>query len=179
MASPKPKELVPMKFLVQTSLKLLEKNLAPSTATITNPNFNIDYYKYIAICDGSGNAVGAGIEHGGWGYRIGDEEPVGGTVLNATNNEAEYTSLIECLKELKNRVKEDEPVLILMDSMLVVNQVNGWYRVSKPHLQVLKTQVDALISDVPVSLVWVPREIMVAGGVDHAAYSSRVPSGDR
>lgn len=175
MASPKPKELVPMRDLVLRSRELLKGNLAPSTATINNPEFDIDYYKYIAICDGSGNAIGAGIEHGGWGYRIGDDQPVGGTVLNATNNEAEYTSLIECLKKLKTMVKDDEPILILMDSMLVVNQVNGWYRISKKHLQVLKNQVDALLADVPASLVWVPREIMVSGGADYAAYSSRVP----
>jgi ribonuclease HI len=51
---------------------------------------------------------------------------------NATNNEAEYHAVIEALKLAKN-LGADE-VVILSDSELIVQQLNGNYRVKSPNL---------------------------------------------
>lgn len=73
---------------------------------------------------------------------------------NATNNLAEYTALICALEAAHDlRVEPDE---IRGDSQLVVNQVNGEWRVNKPHLADLCQRAQQLIRD--YVLVWVPRE---------------------
>jgi len=60
-----------------------------------------------------------------------------------TNNEAEYQALIDGLKA----VAEWNPdrLEIYLDSKLVVEQVNGTYRVKKPELQPLYTEVKHLL----------------------------------
>jgi ribonuclease HI len=60
-----------------------------------------------------------------------------------TNNEAEYQALIDGLKA----VAEWKPdrLEIYLDSKLVVEQVNGTYRVKKPELQPLYQQVKVLL----------------------------------
>jgi ribonuclease HI len=53
----------------------------------------------------------------------------------ATNNVAEYTALIE---GLKLSIKHDiETIRIASDSELMVRQLNGLYKVKKPHLKTL------------------------------------------
>jgi ribonuclease HI len=60
-----------------------------------------------------------------------------------TNNEAEYQALIDGLKA----VAEWKPdrLEIFLDSKLVVEQVNGSYRVKKAELQPLYTEVKHLL----------------------------------
>ncbi|MGH7488460.1 MAG: ribonuclease HI family protein, partial [bacterium] len=60
-----------------------------------------------------------------------------------TNNEAEYQALIDGLKA----VAEWKPdrLEIYLDSKLVVEQVNGTYRVKKAELQPLYTEVKHLL----------------------------------
>lgn len=53
----------------------------------------------------------------------------------ATNNVAEYTALLEGLKALAKH--QPEKVICLLDSELVVRQLQGLYRVKQPHLQTL------------------------------------------
>ena len=62
---------------------------------------------------------------------------------NRTNNEAEYQALIDGLKA----VAEWNPdrLEIYLDSKLVVEQVNGTYRVKKAELQPLYTEVKHLL----------------------------------
>lgn len=105
----------------------------------------------------SGNPGLAGI-----GYAVFDAE---GNVLHeyseqigiATNNEAEYRALIALVKKLlEERIKE---VIIMGDSQLVVNQVNGMWRVNQPHLQRLYEEVCELLSGIPNwELKWVSRK---------------------
>ncbi|MCK5147907.1 ribonuclease HI family protein [bacterium] len=60
-----------------------------------------------------------------------------------TNNVAEYQGLIGCLELLKDF--SIDSLKVYSDSQLLVNQVNGVYRVKQPHLQVLHKQIMVLI----------------------------------
>ena len=62
----------------------------------------------------------------------------------ATNNEAEYNSLILALKEAKKF--ETKIIEFYLDSELVVNQLNGKYRVKKENLKFLYKQAMNLIN---------------------------------
>ena len=62
----------------------------------------------------------------------------------ATNNVAEYTAVIEGLrraKELRART-----VTVRSDSLLLVNQLTGRFRVKTPHLQPLHRQARGLVA---------------------------------
>ena len=74
----------------------------------------------------------------------------------ATNNEAEYTGLIIGLKKaLELGIKELE---IQGDSNLVVNQVNGAWKVKSDRLRGFCTQARSLLdSFTSVTLTWIPR----------------------
>lgn len=73
-----------------------------------------------------------------------------------TNNEAEYESLIAVLEfSIEHGYKFVE---IYMDSKLVVNQVNGKWKINFPHLQKLKNKVDALRGEIAFSLKHIRRE---------------------
>jgi ribonuclease HI len=60
-----------------------------------------------------------------------------------TNNEAEYQALIDGLKAAADW--KPDRVEIYLDSKLVVEQVNGTYRVKKPELQPLYIEVKHLL----------------------------------
>jgi ribonuclease HI len=97
--------------------------------------------KLVAYIDGScfGNPG-----ESGYGVVIQDEE---GSILEsrgcyigeATNNVAEYRGLLGCL-DLAVRWKP-ESLTVYSDSQLLVNQVNGFYRVKQPHLIKLHAQI--------------------------------------
>jgi ribonuclease HI len=82
-----------------------------------------------------------------------------------TNNQAEYHALIEGLKA----VKEWKPdrLEILLDSKLVVEQVNGQYKIKEPQLQELHAQVMRLLDGMPFEIKHVGRE--ENRGADHLA----------
>ncbi len=68
-----------------------------------------------------------------------------GYLGKSTNNVAEYTALIEGLKKaLDMGVKELE---IYSDSLLVVKQIKGEYRVKKPHLMPLFEEAKKLLQN--------------------------------
>lgn len=83
-----------------------------------------------------------------------------------TNNEAEYAALIHGLTWLKDN--QDRLSLtkaeILLDSELVVNQLNGRYKVKAPHLFPLYQQCLALIASLslPITITHVRREFNAA-----------------
>ncbi|HET7499064.1 MAG TPA: ribonuclease HI family protein [Candidatus Eisenbacteria bacterium] len=74
-----------------------------------------------------------------------------------TNNEAEYMALIGALEYLKeSRIGEAE---FLLDSELVVRQLQGRYRVKEPRLQQLYARTTMLLNAVPKhSFRHVPRK---------------------
>lgn len=74
-----------------------------------------------------------------------------------TNNEAEYRALLlglELAKDLK-----PETLVCSLDSELVVSQINGLYRVKKPHLRRLLLKIRQVERDHPkVIYKLIPRE---------------------
>lgn len=74
-----------------------------------------------------------------------------------TNNEAEYSALIYLLEEIRNRKLKN--VQISGDSKLVVNQVNGTWKVNKPHLKVLCLKAIELKKQTGSIIRWVPRDL--------------------
>ncbi len=59
-----------------------------------------------------------------------------------TNNEAEYEALISGLNEALSITKKR--ILCFSDSNLVINQMNGIWRITKDHLQVLWNEAHAI-----------------------------------
>ena len=93
----------------------------------------------------------------------------GKTIGVATNNTAEYTAVIEALIWIKNnsplpslRLREGADMVynFHLDSTLVVNQLNGLYKVKEAHLRDLLLKVRELESVVGgnVSYAYIPRE---------------------
>jgi len=91
----------------------------------------------------------------GFGKRIGE----------ASNNVAEYRGVIEALHEVK-RLHEDGKLVevssmkFYLDSTLVVNQLNGTFKVKKAHLRELLMEIRQLEAEVGASAIYiaVPRE---------------------
>ena len=82
----------------------------------------------------------------------------GDYIGKSTNNVAEYQALIHCLRAAKNMVCGH--LSVFSDSQLLVNQINGEYRVKQPHLQILYQQVMKEMADFgsAFQLSHVPRE---------------------
>jgi len=78
-------------------------------------------------------------------------------VGTATNNQAEYLALIDGLR--KAAEWRPDRLEVYMDSQLVVEQVNGRWKVRHAELQPLHRQAQSLLSGFPSSSVaYVPRE---------------------
>ncbi len=77
----------------------------------------------------------------------------------ATNNEMEYQALLSILRGT-SIIDGDE---IFSDSQLIVYQVNGLWKVKKPHLFPLCQEAQKLLKIRKVTLTWVPREENKAG----------------
>ncbi|OGD83734.1 hypothetical protein A2572_00740 [Candidatus Collierbacteria bacterium RIFOXYD1_FULL_40_9] len=64
-----------------------------------------------------------------------------------TNNVAEYTAVIKALDYLvQNKIMADH-LLFVLDSELVVKQINGLYKVKLPHLRELNQKIKNQISN--------------------------------
>ncbi len=64
----------------------------------------------------------------------------------ASNNVAEYAALIEALNTVKNTLKDQtvKSVQVFADSLLMINQLNGLYKIKEARLQKLRLQVKLL-----------------------------------
>ena len=116
--------------------------------------------KLIAYIDGSsmGNPGEAG-----YGVLLKDEdgnilETTGKYIGKATNNVAEYSGLIGCL-EIVGKYNP-ESLTVFSDSQLLVNQVNGIYKIKKVHLQKLYKLFSERLASLSVKfkIIHVPRE---------------------
>lgn len=76
-----------------------------------------------------------------------------------TNNEEEYRGVIAALTLC------DEGDEIYSDSMLVVNQVAGLWKIKKQHLKGLCEQAQTLLKEKKAKLIWIGREGNLAGKV--------------
>ena len=76
----------------------------------------------------------------------------------ATNNVAEYTALIIGLEEARRRGVDD--IDVRMDSLLVVRQMQGLWRIKHPGLRPLALRAGALLAEFPHRTIeHVPREL--------------------
>lgn len=77
-----------------------------------------------------------------------------------TNNVAEYFGVIEALKWLRANRTNSEPLLFILDSQLIVNQLNGVYKIRDKKLQNLARFAKRLEKEMsfPVVFTSVPRE---------------------
>ena len=74
-----------------------------------------------------------------------------------TNNEAEYHALIEGLEAVRDW--KPDRLEIYLDSKLVVEQMNGRYKIKAPELVPLHRRASALLRDFPdVAMSHVERE---------------------
>jgi ribonuclease HI len=78
-----------------------------------------------------------------------------------TNNEAEYRAVISVLKSARTGAHLE----VLTDSLLVVSQLRGEYRVKDAKLAKLAAEVQTLTlrKKLTLKLIWVPREENLAG----------------
>ncbi len=74
------------------------------------------------------------------------ETRFGKTIGEATNNIAEYTAVIEALMWLTQHPADY--IQFFLDSTLVVNQLNGLFKVKEPHLRELLMKVRTLEQEV-------------------------------
>jgi ribonuclease HI len=74
-----------------------------------------------------------------------------------TSNMAEWTAMVRALEVLLEKCIKK--AYIYSDSLLVVNQFNGVWRVAKRHLQPYEQQAKNLASQmIDVKVYWIPRE---------------------
>lgn len=98
----------------------------------------------------------------GIGIVIGDKE-YAEYIGEATNNIAEYKAVIFALKKAKHllgklKLKNTE-LIVNIDSQLVVNQLNGEYKVSEKELQLLFMEIWNLKFNFPyLRFNYIPRE---------------------
>jgi len=89
-------------------------------------------------------------------------DPASGEVLvedavfigRQTNNVAEYTAIVRALEGCQGRGR----LRVHSDSQLCINQINGLWRVKKPHLRPMLAKVHRLRAEFEeVTFVWVSR----------------------
>ena len=100
-----------------------------------------------------------------------------------SNNIAEYEALILLLRhlhELERPASLSKAYLICGDSQLVIRQMRGEYRVTKPHLAQLHAQASRLRSGLDVEFQWVTREKNPAGSLlESSTHVETEASGNR
>ena len=118
----------------------------------------MNYPKTIIYTDGSGqspysNGYFAWYENGRF-YCIESRTPL-------TNNEAEYTAICHALRE---RFQHQE-ITIFSDSQLIINQLNGKYKIKDKDLKYLYEAVMGyvMLYELHITFRWCPREENVAG----------------
>lgn len=78
----------------------------------------------------------------------------------ATNNQAEYQAVIESLKWLAIMNHEPITVNFYLDSQLVVNQLNGNYKIKNALLEKLNSQIKNLVVENKIKvekIIYIPR----------------------
>jgi ribonuclease HI len=68
----------------------------------------------------------------------------GETIGEATNNVAEYTAVIKALQCLNTKGEHTGDITFVLDSLLVVNQLMGKFKIKDTKLQILAAQVKSL-----------------------------------
>ncbi len=84
----------------------------------------------------------------------------GETIGRATNNIAEYKAVIAALEWVSRQAGKPESLNFFLDSMLVVEQLKGNWKIKEPHLKDLALAAHTLMQKlgIKVSFTSVPRE---------------------
>jgi ribonuclease HI len=84
----------------------------------------------------------------------------GQTIGKATNNIAEYKAVIAALEWVSRQASKPATIEFFLDSMLVVEQLKGNWKIKEPHLKDLALTAHALMQKlgVKISFTSVPRE---------------------
>ena len=116
--------------------------------------------KLIAHVDGS--SMGNPGESG-YGIVLKDEkgktiEAIGRYIGTATNNIAEYSGLLNCLKVA--RKYQVGSIKVFSDSLLMVNQLNGSYKVKNKGLKTIFVEIQNFLKteNIQLEIVHVPRD---------------------
>lgn len=88
---------------------------------------------------------------------------LGKKIGETTNNIAEYKAVIAALSwllEQKDLLEKENKINFFLDSLLLVSQINGLFKVKSPHLQNLFFEVKEIQSklDAVVTYSHIPRE---------------------
>lgn len=103
-----------------------------------------------------GNGISEGEMYGSW---VRDVQKMEWREYGyGTNNRAEYLTLIDALKDAQ--AHGVDRVLVYMDSQLIVNQVNGEWKVKEASLLPLQLEARKLLFDLKGSLRWVRRDVI-------------------
>lgn len=102
--------------------------------------------------------------HAGYGALVRD--PKTGAILvekaaylgKVSNNVAEYSGLVAGL-ELANELDPTCRILVKMDSKLVVEQMEGRWKIKHADMRALATKARAVLDPARVKYQWIPREI--------------------
>lgn len=73
-----------------------------------------------------------------------------------TNNVAEYSALIAALEQAQ--VRQAKRIKIFSDSLLMVNQVTGVYRVRHPRIRPLWDRIQSLLRPFEWEIIHIPRK---------------------
>lgn len=88
-------------------------------------------------------------------------------VGEATNNQAEYQAIVKALNILvkskwlkKNNGNKDKKIICRLDSKLVVEQINGNFKVKNEGIKPLIAEINSLKMEinVPMEFIHIPRE---------------------
>lgn len=75
-----------------------------------------------------------------------------------TNNVAEYQALLTVLDEIKKRHLATEEIIIKSDSQLLVNQMNGNWKVKSNLIYPLYREAKKQVANYNLKIKWIPRE---------------------
>lgn len=75
-----------------------------------------------------------------------------------TNNQAEYLAMLFGLFTLQNWYAKGDRLQIFSDSLLVVQQLNGAYKVKHDHIRLLHTLAYRLLHQMKGAITHIPRE---------------------
>lgn len=81
------------------------------------------------------------------------------TAENLTSNELEYEAILVAASLAQDNA------IILSDSNLCVQQVNGTYQIKQPRLKPYADKVKKLITEKNITLKWISRDANLAGHV--------------
>ena len=111
--------------------------------------------KFTLYCDGASRGNPGPASIGAILLKENQEEPVATVseaIGTATNNEAEYRSLLAGTRAFLNMVGAeltDSLLQIRMDSELVVKQIKGEYRVKNEKLKSFYTDIKSVLAQIP------------------------------